>query len=503
MPSGEKLDPASNAADTDSLSYEPYFGLREKPFSLSPNPRFFFRNATRTAAFEALIAALRRREGIIAVTGEVGTGKTTLCRAVLNSLDKKTFAAYVPDPILTRDDLLKTLLVDFGVISTEEVWSGRLRGASRTELAYPLYEFLTSLQPLRAFAVLIIDEAQNLPAPLLEEIRILSDMEGPGGGKLLQLLLIGQPELEQALTTPELRQLTQRLTTRIQIGPLTKEDVPGYVAYRLAVAGSGDVSFSPDALRLAFDASGGIPRVINLLCDGGLARAAAERSKTVSAANIASAAKDLRIPFPDSRVAAEAFWTPPPTPPVAKAEQPVAVEPRRVAGPLFNSQDASAGSSGRRVSARMVAVAAAAILLGAANVWLYQARRQQSASQVADAMEPPPSGLLAEAPAGTAAAVAPTTQPETASAPTLAIQMATFLSGVSADESVKELRELGYSAFQVDVSIQGGNRAYAVFLGPYQDRAAADRDYERALHIPGYVAGRIIEVAAPNLAGSR
>src|SRR6202035_4491874 len=120
--------------DPGSLTYEPYFGLREKPFSLSPDPRFFFRNSAHGATFDALLEGIRRREGILMLTGEVGTGKTTLCRAVLQALDRKTFAAFVADPFLSREDLLKTLLVDFGVVSEDEIRKGRLREVSRTDL---------------------------------------------------------------------------------------------------------------------------------------------------------------------------------------------------------------------------------------------------------------------------------------------------------------------------------------------------------------------------------
>jgi type II secretory pathway predicted ATPase ExeA len=183
---GAVLSPVSDVVPQDpgSLTYEPYFGLREKPFSLSADPRFFFRNPSHGATFDALLEGIRRREGILVLTGEVGTGKTTVCRSVLQALDRKTFAAFVPDPFLSREDLLKTLLVDFGVVSMDDVRAGRLRGASRTDLSYPLYEFLTSLQPLQAFAVVMIDEAQNLPTELLGRGRALparpDKPHGPG-----------------------------------------------------------------------------------------------------------------------------------------------------------------------------------------------------------------------------------------------------------------------------------------------------------------------------------
>src|SRR5687768_4643060 len=127
-----------------SLTYEPYYGLREKPFSLAADPRFLYNGPSHVRAFEQLRAGIRRREGLIVLTGEIGTGKTTLCRAVLDQLDRRTFTTFVRDPFLSREDLLKTLLIDFGVMSIADLKNGRLNGATRPDLSYPLYEFLDS-----------------------------------------------------------------------------------------------------------------------------------------------------------------------------------------------------------------------------------------------------------------------------------------------------------------------------------------------------------------------
>jgi type II secretory pathway predicted ATPase ExeA len=280
--------------DPGALTYEPYFGLREKPFSLSSDPRFFFSHSTHGAAFDRLAAGIRRREGILVLTGEVGTGKTTLCQAVFQSLDQKTFAAFVPDPFLSREDLLKTLLVSFGVVSEDEIRRGRLRGVSRTDLSYPLYDFLASLQPLNAFAVVMIDEAQNLTSELLEEIRILSDLENRQ--KLLQILLVGQPELQFRLTTSAMRQLSQRVSIRCELIPLAREDVRPYVSHRLAIAGNdGRVQFTDAAIDLVGTASNGTPRVINLVCDRALFRAASSQTLTVDAEHVVWAVDDLKL----------------------------------------------------------------------------------------------------------------------------------------------------------------------------------------------------------------
>ena len=184
------------SSPSPSLTYEPHYGLKEKPFSLSADPRFLYRSPAHAPAFEELLTGIRRREGLIVLTGEIGTGKTTLIRSVLQHLDRRTFTAFVPDPFVSREDLLKMLLVDFGVVSLADLKRGSLAGASRPDLSYPLYEFLDSLVPLQAFAVMIIDEAQNLPLGLLEEIRILSDLEQRE--KLLQVVLVGSARAQRA-----------------------------------------------------------------------------------------------------------------------------------------------------------------------------------------------------------------------------------------------------------------------------------------------------------------
>lgn len=277
------------------LTYEPYYGLREKPFSLSTDPKFLYKSAAHAGTFEDLLLAIRRREGLIVLTGDIGTGKTTLCKAVLERLDRKTFTTFVPDPFVTREDLLKMLLLDFGVMSVDDLKSGRMSAASRPELSYPLYDFLKSLVPLQAFAVLIIDEAQNLSPELLEEIRILSDLESPE--KMLQVVLVGQLELRAKLKLPEMRQLDQRVSARCSLNPLSREGVAGYISHRLGVAGGADdrVHFSPNAVDAVFRVSGGIPRVINLICDRALHRGHLARKSTIDLEAVTQAIDDLGV----------------------------------------------------------------------------------------------------------------------------------------------------------------------------------------------------------------
>ena len=305
-PRARRSDARHRSDESGLLLYEPYYGLSEKPFSLSTDPRFLFKSASHTPVFEDVLAGIRRREGLVVLTGEIGMGKTTLCRSVLGALDRKTFSAFVPDPFVTREDLLKILLVEFNVVPVDDLVRGRLQSASRAELSYPLYEFLRSLEPLDAFAVLLLDEAQNLPVPLLEEIRILSDLEG--ARRLLQVVLIGQPELSIALRLPHMRQMRQRVTTHCELQPLSREGVHGYVGHRLTVAGAtaDRLHFTGDALDLVFEASGGVPRVINRLCDRTLQRGHAACAATIGPDLVRSAIDDLQLDATAFAPAAEA-----------------------------------------------------------------------------------------------------------------------------------------------------------------------------------------------------
>ena len=295
---GGQIGDAAGPVSTPSLSYEPYYGLLGKPFSLSADPRFFYKSPSHARAFDELDAAIRRREGLIVLTGDIGAGKTTLCRAVLDQLDRQTFSTFVPDPFLSRDDLLKVMLIDFGVMSIDDLKSGRLRGASRADLSYPLYEFLDSLVPLQAFAVLVIDEAQNLPLPLLEEIRILSDLERRQ--KLLQVVLVGQPELRSHLRLPQMRQLGQRVSTRCELGRLDHDGVEAYVAHRLAVVGGSRdrIAFTQEALDRVWEASNGVPRVINLVCDRAMHHGWRQSQARIDLPLVERAVSDLDIARP-------------------------------------------------------------------------------------------------------------------------------------------------------------------------------------------------------------
>lgn len=278
------------------MTYETYYGLKEKPFALSSDPRFFYQSRGHASAYDDLRASILRRESLSVLVGDIGTGKTTLCRTVLRNLDRKTFCAYVPDPFASREDLLKVVLMDFGVVSVDDLTTGRLRDASRTELSYLLYKFLDTLAPLQAFAVVVIDEAQNLSIPLLEEIRILSDSDGRE--RQLQVVLVGQLELHAKLKLPEMRQVDQRIAVRCGLEPLTRSGVEGYIRHRLQVAGGSTdrIVFSPEAIDDVYRLSGGVPRVVNRVCDRAMHHAHRVRAAVVDPQILGEAACCLRFP---------------------------------------------------------------------------------------------------------------------------------------------------------------------------------------------------------------
>jgi general secretion pathway protein A len=275
--------------------YEHYYGLAEKPFSLTPDPKYLYRSESHGNAFDLLQYAIRRREGFVVVTGDIGTGKTTLCRALLQAIDRTTFTALVLNPFLSEEDLLKRILQDFGVVSRDEMKVGRLAGVTKQELIDTLYDFLLSLIPLKASAVLIIDEAQHLPLPVLEQIRILSNLE-TDTEKLLQIILVGQLNLQPLLRSPEVRQLDQRVSIRYELKPLDRDSVGAYVAHRLTIAGgAAAVTFTPAAIDEVHRLSGGIPRLINLICDRALLAGFSLRTNRITDDMVVHAGQSLDL----------------------------------------------------------------------------------------------------------------------------------------------------------------------------------------------------------------
>jgi general secretion pathway protein A len=255
--------------------YESFYGLAQSPFALAPDPRFLYLSESHHAAIKRILQSLRRREPFIVLSGDIGTGKTTLCRALLEQLDKTAFSSLVLNPFVSIDELLRQVLMDYGVVSRDSMLSERFANATKHELITTLSEFLLTLAPLRGSAVVIIDEAQHLKPEVLEELRVVAGMHSDA--RLLQIVLVGQPGLLDVLGAADLRQLDQRISLKAMLQPLDREDVEQYISHRLTVAGeSVSVVFEKSAIKRLHALSGGVPRVINLLCDRAL-MAGAER----------------------------------------------------------------------------------------------------------------------------------------------------------------------------------------------------------------------------------
>ena len=286
--------------------YEEYYGFVQPPFSLTPDPRFLYRSESHDVALQQVWQAIRRKEGFLVLTGDIGTGKTTLCRTFLEQFDQTTFTALILNPFLSVEELLREVLLSFGVVSKDALKSGRLATASKHELIRTIHDFLLSLVPLHGSAVLIIDEAQHLSTDVLEEIRILSNLE-TNDQKLLQIVIVGQLNLHDLLHRTELRQLDQRISIRCSLKALTREEVEAYVTHRLWVArGSTSVSFTPKAFDFVHAVSGGVPRVINLLCDRALMVACEARSSLITEEQVVQAAALIGLDVPKGKVTSSA-----------------------------------------------------------------------------------------------------------------------------------------------------------------------------------------------------
>lgn len=241
--------------------YLEFYGLKEPPFNITPDPRFLFFSARHREAFDHFLYGVISRKGFIQLTGEVGSGKTTLCRAILSSLPQNVRTALVLNPSMTSTQLLRAILNDFGI---------PVKGRDRLAYVEQLNEFLLEQLKEGNNVALIIDEAQDLEPEVLEQIRLLNNLE-TDQHKLLQIVLAGQPELEQRLSRGDLRQLKQRITIKAHLAALTEEETGQYIAHRLRVAGADDsVSFTPRAVRLLHKHAKGIPRVINTICDNAM-----------------------------------------------------------------------------------------------------------------------------------------------------------------------------------------------------------------------------------------
>jgi len=238
--------------------YLEYYSLSEPPFDITPNPRFLYFTPKHREALNHLLYGIRERKGFVQITGEVGAGKTTLCRAMLEQLGDRFATALILNPVLDADQLMKAIAMEFGL---------SVKGLDRLETVELINRFLLELVEQGRDAVLIIDEAQDLTFELLEQVRLLSNLE-TDDRKLLQIVLMGQPELRDRLDDYRLRQLRQRITVRYHLTPLKRPEVRQYVQHRLQVSGAnGSPSFTGPALWRVHQYSQGVPRLVNAVCD--------------------------------------------------------------------------------------------------------------------------------------------------------------------------------------------------------------------------------------------
>ncbi len=240
--------------------YREYFGLKENPFSIAPDPHYFYISEKHREALAHLMYGFASDGGFVLLTGDVGTGKTTVCRRMLEQMPDNCEVAFILYPKLTSAELLATICDDFGIAYPEGTESTKV-------LVAQLYDYLVRMHEQGKKAVLIIEEAQNLTDDVLEQVRLLTNLE-TNKQKLLQVIMLGQPELNQRLAMQHLRQLSQRITARYHLAPLSREETAGYVSYRLAVAGFARGQLFPrSVLKTLFRLTGGVPRLINVICD--------------------------------------------------------------------------------------------------------------------------------------------------------------------------------------------------------------------------------------------
>jgi type II secretory pathway predicted ATPase ExeA len=275
--------------------YCEHFSLKREPFNITPDPGFLYFSESHKEALAQLVYGVKGRRGFVVLTGEVGTGKTTLIHCLLNELDGNTKTAMVFNMIVSATDLLRYVCEKFGILSAGDAQKGT------HDYLYALEQFLTESFRNGQNTALIIDEAQNLPTEVLENVRLLSNFE-TATDKLLQIILVGQPELGIRLNAAELRQLKQRIALRHHLRPLNVVECKEYIARRLEVAEGSIRLFTPEALEAIHDYAGGIPRIINILCDNGLLTAYALRKPAVESGMIAEVGRDLQLAvFPQMR----------------------------------------------------------------------------------------------------------------------------------------------------------------------------------------------------------
>src|SRR6188472_1247147 len=252
--------------------YERFYQLRERPFALSPDPEYLYPSRVHQEALSYLRYGLESQAGFVVITGEIGSGKTTLLQTLLRSLDSETTVGRIVNTMLEPRELLETILIDFGLDPA---------GKSKPLLLRDLSQYLVDQRLAGRLVLLVIDEAQNLGLPSLEELRMLSNLETEKS-KLLQIVLVGQPNLRDKLATPELEQLRQRITVSYHLAPLDEDETTNYINYRLRRASVGaPLEFPPEATSLIHARSRGVPRIVNIICDAALVFGYAEERREI------------------------------------------------------------------------------------------------------------------------------------------------------------------------------------------------------------------------------
>ena len=464
--------------------YEEYYGFTEKPFSLTPDPKYLYKSESHANAFELLQYAVRRREGFVVITGDIGTGKTTLCRALLEQIDRNTFSALVLNPFLSEEDLLKLILQDFGVVSREDVTRGRLANVSKQELIETIYDFLLSLLPLRASAVLIIDEAQNLPMPVLEQIRILSNLE-TDKEKLLQIVLVGQLNLNPLLKAPQMRQLDQRVSIRYQLRPLSRDEVAAYVSHRVTVAGgAASVTFQPKALDMVHGRTQGIPRLINLVCDRALLAAYSARTNRVSSEMVYQSAESLELV--DERPSRFNWFRRRASVVVMAAGASVTLG---VAGsmvaPVLRASAAATESQSALADAVQVAPSSAPTAAAADDI------EAADVSIAPDASASAPAGAMADEP-NLPINVGERYSVLTASFPVVDLVRAGSPASARLDAVIGQLQSLGYDVRLMDVNLGDRGEWRRVLVGEFATQADANAQAGRVRQAPPFTDARVI-----------
>ena len=272
--------------------YAAYFRFSQRPFSLTPDPRFYFRSRAHARVFDSLSAAIARRDCLMLVLGDLGVGKTTLCKTLLETQERKSRAALAGNALLSPDDLLRLMLRDLGAVPREAIEQGRLQHASHHELIGMFTEFLDGLRAANEGAVMIVDEAHSLPPATKEQLIQLSCHDS-NRDRVIQFLLAGQPAVGGGAMFPALSD--DRFGIRARLLPLERDECERYIVHRLAIGGGNAVTFSTAAIESIYRLSGGVPRLVNLLAERGLQETADAETNVVEPKMIESAASALDL----------------------------------------------------------------------------------------------------------------------------------------------------------------------------------------------------------------